>query len=111
MNKYIVSLTLSCSQKSLWLALATAYGGQYSVALLLKFAQDALSFLQPQLLRWLLSFIAAYQSARQAGTPTPNPLEGFVAAVLMAGAAVTQSIMLHQVGIHADLHAFSDMIT
>jgi ATP-binding cassette, subfamily C (CFTR/MRP), member 1 len=89
-----------CSPKSLWLALARAYGSPYALAASLKFLQDALAFLQPQLLRWLLSFIAAYQSARQAGTPTPNPLEGIVAALLMAATSVIQSITLHQVGIY-----------
>lgn len=85
------------SPNSLWLAIARAYGGPYAFAALLKFFQDGLAFLQPQLLRWLLSFIASYQAARQAGVQTPNPLEGVAAALAMAAASVAQSITLHQV--------------
>ncbi|KAK0432840.1 P-loop containing nucleoside triphosphate hydrolase protein [Armillaria borealis] len=69
---------------SLWKALFISYGGPYVLAAGMKLLQDCLSFLQPQLLRWLLSYISIYQSARYAHDSTkPHPLEGFSIAVLM----------------------------
>lgn len=77
--------------KSLWASLFVAYGGPYAFAAGLKVIQDLLAFLQPQLLRWLLAYISAYQIA--AG---PSPLEGFAIAVLMFVASVAQTVILHQ---------------
>ena len=59
-----------------------------------------LAFLQPQLLRLLLSFISRYQSARPSSSPAspsaPNALEGFAIALLMFIASLTQTVILHQ---------------
>lgn len=59
-----------------------------------------LAFLQPQLLRLLLSYIARYQSARPSSSPpasgAPNALEGFSIAVLMFVASLMQTVVLHQ---------------
>ncbi|KAH8093747.1 metal resistance protein YCF1 [Cristinia sonorae] len=85
--------------KSLWVALFTAYGGPYVFAGVLKLVQDSLAFLQPQLLRWLLSYISSYQEARLNGSllnSGPSKLEGFAVAVLMFVASVTQTVILHQ---------------
>jgi hypothetical protein len=85
----------------LWRALFVAYGPPYLLAAFLKIAQDCLAFLQPQLLRWLLAYISAYQSAQDdasfRGSPGPSPLEGFAIAVIMFVAAAAQTFILHQV--------------
>ncbi|KAI0788813.1 metal resistance protein YCF1 [Abortiporus biennis] len=82
--------------QSLWVSLFVAYGGPYAIAALLKICQDALAFLQPQLLRWLLSYISDYQRARYSGIEGPSATEGFSIAVLMFIASMSQSIILHQ---------------
>ncbi|KAG7444271.1 metal resistance protein YCF1 [Guyanagaster necrorhizus] len=82
---------------SLWKALFISYGGPYALAAGLKLVQDCLSFLQPQLLRWLLSYISVYQSARYVhDSAKPHPLEGFSIAVLMFIASVAQTVILNQ---------------
>lgn len=83
---------------SLWKALFISYGGPYALAAGMKLLQDCLSFLQPQLLRWLLSYISICQTARYADDSTkPHPLEGFSIAVLMFVASVAQTVILNQV--------------
>jgi hypothetical protein len=85
-------------RKSLYLGLAVAYGKPFAFALFLKLVQDCLSFLQPQFLRWLLSFITDYQDAREGLLgKRPTPLIGFSYALLMFFASVLQTIILHQV--------------
>ncbi|KIJ55549.1 hypothetical protein M422DRAFT_199806 [Sphaerobolus stellatus SS14] len=83
---------------SLWIALFVAYGGPFVFALCMKFVQDSLNFLQPQLLRLLLSYISRYQEARQNDPkgPRPSPYEGFAIAFLMFCTAMTQTTLLHQ---------------
>lgn len=67
-------------------------------ALCLKLVQDCLSFLQPQLLRLLLSFITDYQDAREELlSERPTPLIGFSYAFLMFFASMVQTVILHQV--------------
>jgi ATP-binding cassette, subfamily C (CFTR/MRP), member 1 len=96
--------------KGLIKALCAAYGGPYAFAACLKIAQDSLSFLQPQLLRWLLQYISAYQTAHPDGVAVqgaPSPAQGFAIAALMFIAATAQTVLLHQVsrhsaGIHCD---------
>ncbi|KAF9779193.1 metal resistance protein YCF1 [Thelephora terrestris] len=84
-------------RKSLYLGLAVAYGKPFAFALFLKLVQDCLSFLQPQFLRWLLSFITDYQDAREGLLgERPTPLIGFSYALLMFLASVLQTIILHQ---------------
>ncbi|THH32362.1 hypothetical protein EUX98_g1802 [Antrodiella citrinella] len=86
------------NHKSLWVSLFVSYGGPYMYAGFLKLVQDLLAFLQPQLLRWLLSYISTYQSARLAGLSDsgPSKLEGFAIAVLMFVASIAQTVILHQ---------------
>lgn len=80
------------------MALAVAYGRPFAVALCLKLVQDCLSFLQPQLLRQLLSFITDYQDAREGFLgERPTPLIGFAYATLMFFASIVQTVILHQV--------------
>ncbi len=82
------------------MALFVAYGGPYAFALVLKMIQDSLAFLQPQLLRWLLSYIASYQSSRYAGSEEHGAIEGFSIAAIMFGASIIQTVILHQVCVH-----------
>ena len=80
------------------MGLAAAYGGPFIFALCLKMVQDCLAFLQPQLLRLLLSFITDYQDAREGLLgERPTPLIGFSYAFLMFVASMVQTIILHQV--------------
>jgi len=91
------------------MALFTSYGGPFAFAACLKLLQDCLSFLQPQLLRLFLSFISSYQSARLSGMGehlTPSPVGGFSIATLMFLTAITQSIIVHQVGIRSQSPRF-----
>ncbi|KAK0202906.1 P-loop containing nucleoside triphosphate hydrolase protein [Desarmillaria ectypa] len=91
------TLHATLQKHSLWKALFISYGGPYALAAGMKLVQDCLSFLQPQLLRWLLSYISICQSARYAHDSTkPHPLEGFSIAALMFVASVTQTIILNQ---------------
>ncbi len=82
---------------SLWVSLFVAYGGPYMFALGLKLAQDALAFLQPQLLRWLLAYISTYQTSKASDGTPPTVFEGFAVAALMFGASLIQTVVLHQV--------------
>lgn len=60
--------------------------------------QDLLAFLQPQLLRLLLSYISRYQGARFSPIgDKPSSLEGFAIAAIMFIASITQTICLNQV--------------
>ncbi|KAF9005892.1 metal resistance protein YCF1 [Cyathus striatus] len=82
----------------LWKALFVAYGGPYAVAAGLKVIQDMLAFLQPQLLRWLLAYIAQYQNSRfgPSSAERPSKFEGFAIAALMFVASVIQTVTLNQ---------------
>lgn len=83
----------------MWKALFVAYGGPYAVAALLKVLQDCLAFLQPQLLRWFLAYISAYQSSRFAPEDDPTrrtQFEGFAIAIIMVVAAIIQTVTLNQ---------------
>ncbi|KAG5338421.1 hypothetical protein C0989_007305, partial [Termitomyces sp. Mn162] len=81
---------------TLWKALFIAYGGPYAVAALLKVFQDCLAFVQPQLLRWLLSYISWYQSSRFRDVDRPSSLQGFAIAGIMFVASVAQTVALNQ---------------
>ncbi|KAJ7245130.1 multidrug resistance-associated ABC transporter [Mycena haematopus] len=78
-----------------WRSLFLAYGGPFMLAAFLKILQDCLAFLQPQLLRLLLAYIARYQDSRFEDS-RPNPLEGFSIAAAMFVASVIQTILLNQ---------------
>lgn len=58
---------------SLWIAIGRSFGGPFAVAFGLKMVQDALQFVQPQLLRRLLAFVESYD------TDEPEPaMHGYV---------------------------------
>ncbi|KAJ3500325.1 hypothetical protein NLJ89_g9851 [Agrocybe chaxingu] len=81
---------------TLWKALFVAYGRPYAFAAGLKVLQDLLAFLQPQLLRWLLSYISKYQNSRLQPNERPSKMEGFAIALIMFIASVVQTICLNQ---------------
>lgn len=75
---------------SLWLALFRAYGGPYAVAGVFKVGNDCAQYIQPQLLRLLISFVASYGEGR-----TPQPIvKGAAIALAMFGCAVFQTTMI-----------------
>lgn len=58
---------------------------------------DLLAFLQPQLLRWLLTYISVYQEARFEPSDRPSNMEGFAIALIMFIASIVQTICVNQV--------------
>ncbi|KAG6375249.1 ABC transporter type 1, transmembrane domain-containing protein [Boletus reticuloceps] len=81
----------------LWTALSIAYGGPYISAGVLKLIQDSLAFVQPVLLRALLSYISEYRENKGAGLIAgATPLVGYAIAMLMFVASMIQTIIVHQ---------------
>lgn len=82
---------LEKKKPSLWMALFRAYGGPYFRGAIVKSGSDVLNFIQPQLLRILISFVDSYR------TPEPQPvLRGVAIALAMFIVSVTQTMCLHQ---------------
>ena len=77
---------------SLWIALASAYGGPYLRGAIIKTLADILAFAQPQLLRLLISFVDSYRRGR---TPQP-PAKGAAIALAMFAVSIGQTACLHQ---------------
>lgn len=79
-----------------WTSLAFAYGGNYAMAGFLKAVQDALAFVQPQLLRYLLRFVQTWDDARRDDSIVPQPAgRGFFLTFSLFAVAVTQTSILH----------------
>jgi ATP-binding cassette subfamily C (CFTR/MRP) protein 1 len=79
------------SRASLKIAIAQAYGGPYILAGIFKGLYDALSFLQPQLLKLLLAYVSSY------GTDHPMPaIAGYAISILMFLSANLATSFLHQ---------------
>ncbi|KAK2672248.1 hypothetical protein RAB80_012327 [Fusarium oxysporum f. sp. vasinfectum] len=77
---------------SLWRVLFKAYGGPYCVAAIFKVANDVAQYIQPQLLRLLISFVKSYEEDN-----TPQPIiKGAAIALAMFACAVLQTTMVHQ---------------
>jgi ATP-binding cassette subfamily C (CFTR/MRP) protein 1 len=72
---------------SVWGALISSYGKTYLAYVPLKLTADTLSYVQPQLLRMLISFVETYRTDR----PDP-PLRGFLIAMTMFAVSLTQSV-------------------
>ncbi|KAF2261083.1 multidrug resistance-associated protein 1 [Lojkania enalia] len=76
---------------SLWLALFRAFGNPYFRGALIKTISDVLNFVQPQLLRLLISFVDSYR------TDEPQPVvRGAAIALAMFAVSVSQTACLHQ---------------
>ena len=77
---------------SLWFALFRAFGGPYFRGALIKVISDALAFVQPQLLRLMITFVKSYRDGRE-----PQPLiRGSAIALAMFATSVCQTAALHQ---------------
>ncbi|KAI0603284.1 P-loop containing nucleoside triphosphate hydrolase protein [Biscogniauxia sp. FL1348] len=77
---------------SLWVAMFKAYGGPYMVATVFKVINDLAAFSQPQLLRYLISFVDSYGKGKE---PQP-PIKGAAIALAMFFVACLQTSMIHQ---------------
>lgn len=75
---------------NLWFVLFRAYGGPYSLATVFKVINDLAAFSQPQLLRFLISFVDSYAEGK---TPQP-PIKGAAIAIAMFSVAVLQTGMI-----------------
>ncbi|KAI9677505.1 MAG: hypothetical protein M1817_006459 [Caeruleum heppii] len=76
---------------SLWMALFRAFWGPYSRGGLFKAVADILAFVQPQLLRLLITFVDSYR------TENPQPIiRGAAIALAMFAVSVGQTLCLHQ---------------
>jgi ATP-binding cassette subfamily C (CFTR/MRP) protein 1 len=70
-----------------WKAIFASYGRRYLGFVPLKICADALSYVQPQLLRLLVDFVESYTTAR----PYP-PIRGFLIAIAMFAVSLVQSV-------------------
>lgn len=83
---------LAKKRPSLWIALFRGFGGPYFRGSVIKSLSDILSFVQPQLLRLLISFVDSYRSGR-----TPQPvIRGAAISLAMFAVSVLQTVLLHQ---------------
>lgn len=85
-------LELEKKKPSLWIALFRAFGAPYFRGALIKTVSDCLAFVQPQLLRLLISFVRSYN-----GDDTPQPpIRGAAIALAMFAVSISQTVFLHQ---------------
>ncbi|ORY16179.1 multidrug resistance-associated protein 1 [Clohesyomyces aquaticus] len=76
---------------SLWLAMFRAFGAPYFRGSVIKTASDILNFVQPQLLRLLITWVDSYRG------PNPQPVvRGAAIALAMFAVSVSQTAFLHQ---------------
>jgi ATP-binding cassette subfamily C (CFTR/MRP) protein 1 len=76
---------------SLWMAIFRAFSGPYFQGAIFKAVNDTLAFIQPQLLRLLITWVASYD------TPNPQPvIRGAAIALAMFAVSFGQTIALHQ---------------
>jgi len=84
---------LEKKRPSLWLALFRGFGGPYFRGTVIKTFSDTLSFVQPQLLRLLISFVDSYRH----GNPHAQPvIRGAAISLAMFAVSVAQTALLHQ---------------
>lgn len=77
---------------SLWFALFRAYGGPFFRGAIFKTLSDVLNFVQPQLLRFLITFVQSYSTSQ------PEPIiKGAAIAIGMFVVSISQTMCLHQV--------------
>ncbi|KAL6451454.1 YCF1 Metal resistance protein YCF1 [Candida maltosa Xu316] len=82
-------------KKSLFWALSQAFGAPFMLGGVFKGAQDALAFVQPQLLRLLIKFVNDYSRSVKQGEPIPLT-QGFMISLAMFIVSVVQTACLHQ---------------
>jgi len=76
---------------SLWIAMFSAFGGPYYRGAIIKTLSDVLQFVQPQLLRMLISWVDSQRSDK----PQPTT-RGVAIALSMFAVSVVQTMALHQ---------------
>ena len=86
------TIELEKKHPSLWLALFRAFSGPYFRGALIKTISDALAFVQPQLLRLIITFVDSY---RHGDEPQPA-IRGAAIALAMFATSVCQTVALHQ---------------
>lgn len=79
---------------SLWLAIFHSFSGPYFRGSLFKTVSDTLAFVQPQLLRLLIKFVASY--SKKSPVPPEPPIRGVAIALAMFAVSVGQTMALHQ---------------
>lgn len=85
------AIELDKKRPSLWIAMFRGFGGPYFRAALIKVLSDSLAFIQPQLLRLLISWVDSHRR------PNPQPLiRGVAIAAAMFAVSVSQTACLHQ---------------
>ena len=85
------AIELEKKRPSLWIALLRAFGGPYFRGACIKTISDTLAFVQPQLLRLLISFVDSYRGDQ------PQPvIRGAAIALAMFAVSVSQTVCLHQ---------------
>lgn len=85
-------IELEKKHPSLWIALFRGFSGPYLRATLIKSISDALAFVQPQLLRLLITFIDSYRTGQQ----RQPVIRGAAIAIAMFAVSVSQTVCLHQ---------------
>lgn len=85
---------LKRKKPSLWMAIFKAFSGPFFRGSLFKICSDSLAFVQPQLLRLLITFIGSHKKSNP-GPPQPI-IHGVVIAIAMFAVSVGQTITLHQ---------------
>lgn len=78
---------------SLWIALFRGFGGPYFRGTVIKTVSDALSFVQPQLLRLLISWVGSYRGHPSQRQPV---VRGVAIAIAMFIVSISQTVFLHQ---------------
>lgn len=82
---------LQKKKPSLWIAMFRAFGGPYYRGAVIKTLSDVLQFVQPQLLRLLISWVDSQRTENK--QPTTR---GVAIALCMFAVSVTQTMALHQ---------------
>lgn len=84
---------LEKKRPSLWIALFRGFGGPYFRGAVIKTLSDTLQFVQPQLLRLLISFVDSHRR----GNHDPQPaIRGAAIALAMFAVSLAQTVCLHQ---------------
>ena len=85
------AIELEKKHPSLWMALFRGFGGPYFRGACIKTLSDTLAFVQPQLLRLLITFVDSYRGDK------PQPVvRGAAIALAMFTVSVSQTVCLHQ---------------
>ena len=85
-------LELEKKRPSLWIALARSFGGPYLRGALIKTLSDTLAFVQPQLLRLLITFVDSYRPGRE----HQPAIRGIAIGLAMFATSIAQTAALHQ---------------